>query len=251
MKKIFGILCGIMLLGLAMPSYALGSQSFGKLDYRDSVVTTAEIEAADAEFADHGLLPNHPLYFMKTATEKFRLFFASEDDRAKLHLKFARMRLAEAKKLAEQGENPKEAVSRFNMEINKTRGIKTVAVEAEVLRGKSIIVLSHVLERVPEQAKPAIEAALNNSMQKIDAGANVMEVRKEIEEARNATTKDRIEREKKSAPRPLKIKTGINEQPAPQLQVPAPQISVPEVAKSGTLPQATVPSVLQAIPNPI
>ncbi len=162
---------------LMAPAHAkLGSQSFGEIDFSDSVVTTAEVEAAEAEFSSPGLLPDHPFYFLKRGIERAQLMLTfDEEHKTRLHLKLAKVRLAEAKKLAEQNkaEHAREAANEFSRELNETkkspRGIwknTSLVRETEELTAKSAIVLSLILDKVPMHAKPAIEQALNNSLER-------------------------------------------------------------------------------------
>ncbi len=157
------------------PAYAqLGSQAFPTASH-SNVATEANIELAQTVFSDPGILPDHPLYFMKRIGEKMRLFFTfNQAEKAKLHLDFAKTRLAEAKTLVNENktEKAKQAIDDFDKEIsmiNATQGIGnnvSVIAKSEDILGKSALVLGLVLEKAPEEAKPAIENALNNSLKK-------------------------------------------------------------------------------------
>lgn len=161
---------------LVVPAYAkLGSQSFGNVNFKDNVVTEAEIEVAKS---DPGILPDHPFYLLKRATEGVRLFLAFDnEEKARLHLEFAKVRLAEVGKLAElnRTDQAANAANDFSKELNETKIGKNISEEAEELVGRSSIVLSLVLEKSPLRAKPAIARALNISIER-----NI-EIRAEIE----------------------------------------------------------------------
>src|SRR3989344_6026169 len=102
MKNIIAV---IAILAIAFPVHAqLGSQSFGTTDFSDTEVTESELQAAESSFEDAGMLPDNPFYGFKRLGEGLRLAFTFDGKgKEKLHLEFAKTRLAEAKKLAERG----------------------------------------------------------------------------------------------------------------------------------------------------
>lgn len=201
MKKT--IMFVIALAAFALPNaFAdnLGSQSFGHdVNFQDSVITQAELELAGS-LPEPGILPDHPLYFLKRAGERVRLFLAfNDEDKASLHLNFAKLRLAETMKMAGKNKTVDNVVGEFNMELNRTRNLsKEPRLMKEVgdIAERSAIMLAQVLEKAPESAKPAIERALNNSIEKgIEIRAEIenktmldmrLEIRKETERRRDA-----------------------------------------------------------------
>lgn len=186
MNKI-GVVVVVSLLVIAVsPSYAF-SQSFGKKDvnFQDDVITSTEIELAGT-LPDPGILPDHPLYFLKQAGERMMLFLAfNDEDKAGLHLGFAKARLAEAKQLVEHGKSLEKSIDDFNLELNRAKDAKEARVrkEADDLEVRSTIVLAQVLEKVPAGAKPAIERALNSSIEKSGKIEKLSEIRSEIKNA--------------------------------------------------------------------
>ncbi len=166
-----GMLAVIVIAVLAsFVSAQLGEQSFPELNFTDSVLTDAELDAAEAEFSSHGLLPGHPLYFLKTVREKASLLVELEKEKkAKLHLKIARKRLAEARALADRNmtRQAKESITRFEDEVRLSAEgnlSNASATESREMLGKSSIVLGLLLDRLPEEARPAVERALNSSI---------------------------------------------------------------------------------------
>ena len=122
MKRI--IMFVVALVAFASP-YAfadtLGSQSFGQgVNFHDGVITQAELELAGS-LPEPGILPDHPLYFLKRAGERVRLFLSfSDEGKASLHLNFAKLRLAETRKLAAKNKTVDNVVGEFNLELNLT-----------------------------------------------------------------------------------------------------------------------------------
>lgn len=167
----------VVILSSVSPVYALGSQSFPVINYNDDVLTDAEIEAAETTFSDAGILPDNPFYFLKRFAEGIRLFFTFDgESKAKLHLDFAKTRLAEAKKLADgkKTESVNNSLAEFNKELNEFetaskgigKNVSSLVKEGEEVLLKSRIVLGLVAEKVPESARPAIAQAINNSIVK-------------------------------------------------------------------------------------
>ena len=197
MKKHRIVIAAISLLiaiFLVSPAYAqLGSQSFPKIDSGSRVSSEAELELAETTFSDPGLLPDHPFYFLKQFKEKVQLIVTfDEKEKTKLHLKLAKTRLAEAKVLLGKNKTKEaeESVKDFSMEIEQVSGSNIPGVHnqsQDVLR-KSSVVLESILERADEHAKPAIEKALNKSIERsvrLEAEANDsgMEDRELVEES--------------------------------------------------------------------
>jgi len=131
----------------------------------------------EAELPNPGILPNSPVYFLKPLTEKVRgIFILGEDNKALYSLKLADKRLSEAKALADKGEdelatNTAERAAEENQEAQEhldkaeTQG-KDVTAVVERLAANSArqqAVLTRVLEKVPEQAKAAIQRAMEMS----------------------------------------------------------------------------------------
>ncbi len=167
----------VIFLLLAMPIFAqVDLQSYQNPNSITNT-TVSDIEAAETEFSNAGLLPDNPFYFLKTIKEKIQLFLTfNKEGQAKLHLDYAKTRLAEAKKLIEKNktEELNSTLEYFNSELanfeSSTKGIgKNVSAlvkESEDVLEKSRIVLELVREKVPDSARLAIEKAINNSIEK-------------------------------------------------------------------------------------
>ncbi len=182
MKKTVGLLLAVLVVFITPVFAGLGSQSFANINFDDDVVTDEEIETAETSFSQPGMLPDHPLYFLKRFSENIMLLFTfSQEAKAKLHLQMAETRLAEAVAMAENNKikEAEGAIGDFSSELNNfddaRKGIgsaaSSIAKETENVLEKSALVLRVVSEKVPEQAKPAIEKAIENSIEKkVNAG---------------------------------------------------------------------------------
>ncbi len=168
---------------------------FSTIYAQEAEATEAEIESAETEFSNPGLLPDHPLYFFKKIKERVQLFLVFDDEgKAKLHLHLAKTRLAEAKRLIEKNKTmeAEDILEEYNLELERFevrhkgigRNVSTLVKESENVLQKSRIVLELVLAKAPEQARPGLERALNNSIEK--------EVRLKFR-LENATEEERIE----------------------------------------------------------
>src|SRR3989344_221938 len=206
------IIAAIAILALALPVHAqLGSQSFGNTNFSDTEITESELQAAESSFGDAGLLPDNPFYGFKRFGEGLRLTFTfDEKGKEKLHLEFAKTRLAEAKKLSERGGEIGGVLKEYSLELQHLNSSDN---ETNDALDKSRIVLTLVLERVPESARPAIERALNNSVEK-KVRINVKgerETETEMENERNRTEEIKENIHKRLAEREEKAAEQINE----------------------------------------
>lgn len=139
-----------------------------------ALVFVGSSQAQVSDLPDPGLLPNSPFYFLKRFTERIGTFLTfGEVARAQRMLDISEKRLAEAGALAARGlpevaertlqnyqEYLNQAVERA--ETAKARGFDVDNV-LERVAGATLrhqAVLAEVYEKVPEQAKPAIERAM-------------------------------------------------------------------------------------------
>ncbi|MDP2641626.1 MAG: DUF5667 domain-containing protein [Candidatus Yanofskybacteria bacterium] len=136
------------------------------------------VQAQTTELPDPGMLPDNPLYFFKSWGEGIGTFFAFGGvAKAERFLNLAERRLAEANALAERGkpdiaarsvERYEEQLARALARADEARenGLDTDEVLAKVSEAtlKHQEVLAGVYERVPEQAKPAIERAMQSGL---------------------------------------------------------------------------------------
>jgi len=125
-----------------------------------------------------GLLPDSPFYFVKSWSEGIGTFFTFGDvAKAERFLNLSEKRLAEADALVAKGkpEAAEGAIGRYQEHLGraltkaeeaKTKGFDTDEVLAKVAETtlKHQAVLADVYEKVPTQAKSAIERAMQASM---------------------------------------------------------------------------------------
>lgn len=127
--------------------------------------------------ADAGLTPDSPFYFLERITEAIGTFFTFGDlKKAERYTVLAAERLAEAEAMVEK-DKPKlieKTLARYEDQLvkalyradkAKTKGKDTDEVIKIIIEAtdKHLIVLEEVLEKVPEEAKPAIEHAMTVS----------------------------------------------------------------------------------------
>ncbi|MFH0889933.1 MAG: DUF5667 domain-containing protein [Candidatus Aenigmatarchaeota archaeon] len=156
----------------------LGSQSFPAVNFSDNTVTAAEISVMETEMSQPGLLPDNPMYIFKRFGEAVQMTLTFDPKKkAELHLEFAKNRLAEAKKMIDNNKTTeaKNAVEDYSKEIDDFenvssgigRNVSSFIKANDNLLVKSTFVLGMVYDKVPDEAKPAIENALNNSIEHI------------------------------------------------------------------------------------
>jgi hypothetical protein len=133
---------------------------------------------AQEQLVNPGITPDNPLYALDRAIEKLQLMLTFDDkSKAKLHLMIAEERLSEAKAMVDKGkpEFVEDLTKEYEVELNKCNEIASKAQEVGInvtevrelvalATSKHLDVLEDVYEKVPEQAKLAIERAKNVSM---------------------------------------------------------------------------------------
>jgi hypothetical protein len=136
-------------------------------------VTFAQVE----EDVKPGILPGNPFYFLETLGENIGMMFTFNDvSKAEKYLNLAAKRLAEARALAEKGDSERalQATERFEAQFERAQqraesarasgqDVETVLERIENASARHLAVLAEVLERVPEQAKEAIQNAMQRS----------------------------------------------------------------------------------------
>ena len=156
MKKILSLLIGLM------------------------VLATPVIAAEETEVLDPGITPDNPIYGLDRALERIQLAITfGEVEKAKLKFKFAEERLAEAEAMADEGEEElaEEMMEDYEVELNETNeDIETAIARGEDVTdliehvstrtAKHLEVLQRVHDKVPEQARAAIEHAMEVSVRK-------------------------------------------------------------------------------------
>lgn len=151
-----------------------------------------------------GILPGSPFYFLKSLSENIGTFFTFGDgNKANRYADLAETRLAEAKALIEDGklDIAENAIGKYKEHLDlalakaeegKANGLDTDEVLAKVYEAtlKHQAVLAEVYEKVPDQAKPAIERAMEAGMRgheeaiKAVSGEKRQEVVDKVEEKR-------------------------------------------------------------------
>lgn len=162
-----------------------------------------------------GMTPDNPFYFLDVWGEKIGLFFAfSHEGKIGKALTYSEEKLAEASVLVEKGKSgalPKatglyeryvtlanEETDDLGKEGKSTEDVSTKVAEAT---SKHLSVLEGVLDKVPEQAKAAIEKAMTVSMNGHNRAlaALAKENPNKATEINLETMKGRLERAKKMA----------------------------------------------------
>lgn len=161
-------------------------------------------QAQTNDLPEPGMLPDSPFYFLKSWSEGIGTFFTFGDvAKAERFLNLSEKRLAEANALVAKGEPEiaEKAIGRYQEQLNralakaeeaKANGLDTDEVLAKVSEAtlKHQAVLADVYEQVPEQAKPAIERAMQAGMRgheealKAVSGEKREEVMRDVEEKR-------------------------------------------------------------------
>lgn len=135
-------------------------------------------QAQTSDLPKPGMLPDSSFYFLKSWKEGVGTFFTFGDlKKAERFLNLSEKRLAEAEALADKNklEMAERAVERYQEQLNlalskakeaKTKGLDADEVLAKVSEAtlKHQAVLAEVYEKVPEQAKSAIQRAMEAGM---------------------------------------------------------------------------------------
>ena len=134
--------------------------------------------AQETELPSPGLTPDSPFYFLETITEAIGTFFTFGDlKKAERYTVLAAERLVEAQAVAEKGKSElaEKTLARYEMQLEnsiamaekaqaKGENIEEVMVRVGQATSKHLEVLAEVYEKVPDQAKPAIENAMEASL---------------------------------------------------------------------------------------
>ncbi len=204
---------------------------------------------------DPGTLPGSPWYAFKRMSEGIGTFFTFGDAaKAERFLELSERRLAEAERLAAKGEQElaEEAVGRYQRQLEnalaraesaKERGLDVDEVLEKVSEAtlKHQEVLAGVYEQVPEQAKPAIERAMNAGMRGHEEALDA------INGERGETLRQQFKEREQEARRRIEDlrEEGI---PIPEDDVSLPDIPTVDIApddpKGGPIPGHPVPGPL-------
>lgn len=134
-------------------------------------------------------LPGDFLYPVKIVSEKVRIFFTPRNKRANLHIIYAERRLNEIERITEKGRTrgiakilnilESETDSAINYMKDFEIDEKSYEVFDMILENfeKQRIVLEGIKKKVPYEAKPAIDRAIENNIEK---GNKIKEIRLDI-----------------------------------------------------------------------
>ena len=169
-------------------------------------------QAQTEELPDPGILPGNPFYFLKSATEGIGTFFTFGDvAKADRFIYLAEKRLSEAQALTDAGEL--ERAQRATEKYEKRLAKSLEKAEEAKTKGKNVDeilarfaeatirhqeVLARVYEKVPEQAKAAIERVMQKGAEKYDRAINAVSSEKKVEikariEKKNEEVRARLE----------------------------------------------------------
>ncbi len=150
--------------------------------------------AQETELPDPGMTPDSPFYFLEIIAEEVGTFFTFGDlKKAERHAALAEERLAEAKAVVEKGKSElaEKTLERYENQLEKSMARvekamakgksteKVIEVVARVGRAtsKHLEVLAEIYEKVPEQAKPAIENAMKVSVKGHEKAVEVLKAK--------------------------------------------------------------------------
>jgi len=128
--------------------------------------------ASTDDLPDAGITPDSPLYFLDNAGESINEFFSlSHESKSEKKLKHAEEKLAEAKKMAEEGKTDATEVAEKKYEEKldgateeaKLTGKENALQRIEEATIRHQAVMERVLSQVPEQAKASIQKAMDKS----------------------------------------------------------------------------------------
>ncbi len=143
------------------------------------VLTMAPVYAQEADLPDPGVKPDSILYGLDRAIERIELALARGHARkADVHLNHAKERLAEVKALVEENKTEdvedtlddyQEEMEEAASEIEEAQGIgQNVSVLVKEINeniDKHVAVLQLVVDKVPEQAKEAIQRNIDRAIE--------------------------------------------------------------------------------------
>lgn len=159
------------------------------------LLNPALVVAADTDLPNPGITPDNPLYFFDGMFEKLTLLFTySGEKKLELRLNYAKERLAEAKKMAEEGKEKEAEIAKNKYEEEMDNAIESAENESDVTGKENALnrieeamirhqeVMTRVLEQVPDQAKESIQKVIDKNSQGLqNAESAITKVREEKE----------------------------------------------------------------------
>lgn len=148
------------------------------------ITTSVGAFAQDSQLPEFKISPTSPFYFLKIWQEKIRTFLTfGQENKAKQFLHLSEVRLAEYKKMIEEGNFSvaEKTLEKYNQQLNKAIEIISVSKNAGDLidsAGKAIIrdqdVLKQLLEKANDPLKSLVESAIKYTQ---EANINVLKVK--------------------------------------------------------------------------
>jgi hypothetical protein len=146
------------------------------------IVTGIAFAQATSTLPDPGTTPDSPFYFLKTWREQIQLFFTfNAEQKAQQYIHLSEVRLAEYKKMIEQGKTDiaQKVLDKYQEQLDratekakelkdKGKDIKDITSKIEESVAKHSEVLKENLDKVPEAVKRGIENAIENSKKGIE-----------------------------------------------------------------------------------
>ncbi len=153
-----------------------------------------QVLAQETDLPSPGLLPDSPFYFLETITEWIGTFFTFGDlKKAERYATLAAERLAEVQAVVEKGkpEFAEKTLKRYEDQLEKsiaravraeskgenTEKVMEVIIKVGQATSKHLEVLAEVYEKVPEQAKSAIENAMKVSLKGHEKAVEVLKAK--------------------------------------------------------------------------
>lgn len=154
---------------------------------------------AEESLPNPGTLPDSPFYFLERISEAVGTFFTFGDlKKAERYASLAAERLAEAKAVVKKGKSElaEKTLEKYETQLEKsmaraekaqTKGENTEKIMEVMTRvgqatSKHLEVLAEVYEKVPEQAKPAIEQAIKVSIKGHEKAVEVLKTKNALGE---------------------------------------------------------------------
>ncbi len=215
---------------------------------------TGVVHAQESDLPNPGILPGHPLYFLKNWSENIRTVFTFSDEaKAERMLFLSEKRLAEANELSELGEVElaQETLSRYEEHLNaalaraqeareKGQNMDDVLARVSEATLKHQDVLADVYERVPEQAQEAIGRAMEQGMRGHEEAMNAIESQQERERVMEDVREKMVEVEQKMQ----EIRDrGIN---IPEVEMPDMEDAMDRIPET---PNVDVDEIVENLPN--
>jgi hypothetical protein len=200
-----------------------------------SVLIGADVFAQNDQLPNPGVTPDSTFYFLETWAEGIRTFFTFGDvAKAKRYTNLASERIAEAKEMIEKDNSKatEKALTRYEDHLDRalahtekakqkdldTEEVMTLVSEATL---KHQYVLADVYEKVPEQAKDAIQKAMEKSMKGYEEALKAISGEKKEEmKPKGEEIREKVEGKLKGKKEEIEIPEEI---PQPPEEIPAPE----------------------------